>query len=54
MRRRPTEIGRGNRSITMESLQQLYKDAGDWLDLNPATSSTGGRTRYFSMENFRG
>jgi hypothetical protein len=39
----------------MESLQQLYKDAGDWLDLNPATSgASSGRTRYFSMENFRG
>ena len=55
MRRRPTEIGRGNRSITMESLQQLYQDAGNWLDLNPSTSgSSAGRTRYFSMENFRG
>jgi len=55
MRRRPTEIGRGNRSITMESLQQLYKDAGDWLDLNPSTSgASSGRTRYFSMENYQG
>lgn len=57
MRRRPTEIGRGNRSITMESLQQLYKDAGDWLALHPSTSSTangGSRVRYLSMENFRG
>jgi len=55
MRRRPTEIGRGNRSITMESLQQLYKDAGDWLALHPATSANGGsRVRYLAMENFRG
>jgi hypothetical protein len=55
MRRRPTEIGRGNRSITMESLQQLYKDAGDWITLHPSTSANGGsRVRYLSMENFRG
>ena len=55
MRRRPTEIGRGNRSITMESLQQLYQDAGNWLDLNPSTSgASAGRARYLSMENFRG
>ena len=54
IRRRPTEIGRGNRSITMESIQQLYQDANNWLDLHPATSSSGSRTRYFSMENFRG
>jgi hypothetical protein len=55
MRRRPTEIGRGNRSITMESLQQLYVDCGNWLDLNPSTSgSSSGRVRYVSMENFRG
>jgi hypothetical protein len=55
MRRRPTAIGRDSRNVTLESLQSLYEDAQAWLDTHPATSGTNsGRTRYLSMENFRG
>lgn len=53
-RRRPTAISRGERSTTLESLQQEAKDARQWLDLNPSTTSaTSSRTRYASMEAFR-
>lgn len=52
---RPTEITRGNRTITLESVKLIGDAASQWLDLHPATSgSSSGRTRYFSMENFRG
>lgn len=55
MRRRPTEIGRGNRSVTMDDLRRLYDDAGGYLKTTTATSANGGsRVRYLSMENFQG
>jgi len=55
MRRRPTAISRSTRSVTMDDLQTLYRDAGDWLKVQTASSVNGGsRVRYLSMENFQG
>lgn len=53
-RRRPTSISRGERSTTLESLQQEIKAAQTWIQYNPSvTSATSSRTRYGSMEAFR-
>lgn len=55
IRRRPTAIGRGERSTSLESLREELKAAQSWLETaTAAASSSGGRVRYLAMENFRG
>jgi hypothetical protein len=53
-RRRPSMATRGEQQMSFETLQNQMKAAQDWLAANPASSAAGGRTRYISLENFRG
>ena len=54
-RRLPLSVGRGQQTITRESLDAEVLAARAWLDAHPATTGSGsGRVRYVSMENFRG
>ena len=50
---RTMSASRDGQSLSLESLHQMLKDVGHWLDAHPGPSSPG-RARYFAMENFRG
>lgn len=54
-RRRPTQIGRGDRSTTLESLRQEIADARRWLAAHPASTGSGARTTatFADFRNFR-
>ena len=55
LRRRATYAMRSDQQITLESITKALEDVRAWLEVHPATTGeTGNRTRYFSMENFRG
>jgi len=54
-RRLPLSAGRGQQTVTRESLDAEISAARAWLDAHPASGDSGsGRVRYVSMENFRG
>lgn len=55
-RRRPTQIGRGDRSTTLESLRQEMADARAWLNAHPTTTGAGSRNAvtFADFRSFRG
>jgi hypothetical protein len=55
-RRRPTQIGRGDRSTTLESLRQEIADARAWIAAHPVSTGANARTSatFADFRNFRG
>lgn len=54
LRRRPVTAGRGDQTMTFDTIKSEMESAREWLAANPSTTSgSGGRTRFADLENFR-
>jgi hypothetical protein len=57
LRRRPESTGRGNLTVSFESVARELDACREWLAANPATtgsgSGSGGRVRFADFDNLR-
>lgn len=57
LRRRPASTGRGNLTVSFESIASEMEAAREWLAAHPSTSTAvggTGQTRHADFDNFRG
>jgi hypothetical protein len=54
LRRRPASTGRGEQTVSFESIRDEMQRAREWLTANPRTDGSGRpAVRFGSLENFK-